>query len=48
MGEAIGVVGSRIAQMLSQEIAQLQHSRKFTEKVDSTKARETPMITGDA
>jgi hypothetical protein len=33
--------------MAGEEIAQLQHSQKFMEKVSSPKVRQTRMITGD-
>jgi len=33
--------------MLGQEIAKLQHSKEFVEKVRTAKVRQTPVITGD-
>jgi hypothetical protein len=33
--------------MLGQEVAEMQHSKKFVEKVRSAKMRQTPVIAGD-
>ena len=34
--------------MTGQEMTELQHSKKFMEKVHSAKVRQTGMITGDS
>jgi hypothetical protein len=33
--------------MLGQEVAEMQHSKKFVKEVRSSKMRQTPMIAGD-
>ena len=42
------MIAARIGEMLSQEIAELQHSQKFAKEVDSAKVRETLVITSEA
>jgi hypothetical protein len=42
------VIPPGVAQVPGQEIAQLQHLKKFVEKTDAAEVRQTPMITGDS
>jgi hypothetical protein len=48
LGQAVAVIPPGVAQVPGQEIAQLQQLKKFVEKVDATKVRQTPMIAGDS
>lgn len=41
------MVTSRILNMLGQEVAEMQHLKKFVEEVCAAKMRQTPVITGD-
>ena len=47
MGNGVAAITPRVNNMASQNIAQLQQLKKFVEKVDVAKMRQTRMITGN-
>lgn len=42
------MVAARIDHLVSEEVAHLQHSKKFVEEEGTAEVRQTPVITGDA